>query len=478
MNTPLQRKRSPFIRDYIKFALLAFNLLLVLSFVAHFFAPDGAQPYILGLVLLCSLLASAFIQRQSGRILATLDTLHEQLGYARSGELHHRATRTQKQGEVGMVAWELNDFMDLVETYFKEMNTCFARVSRGDYSRRPLKVGLPGVFASSMDNIDKAIQAMEDNSEFVRRNRLSSQLNHLNAPNLRQNLAANQADLAAISEAMETVSDITRSNADGARESLESAARLSGSLDTIAASVHSMSDASHALNQAWQGIESSLSAISDIADQTNLLALNAAIEAARAGETGRGFAVVADEVRKLAERSKDTAHQVQTVLASLSARIADMQSKSQQAGGVANEVKTSVDAFRQHFARLAQSSDEATSQVYRVRDKSQSSLVKVGHIMFKQHVYHAVEEGQQAGPPPRQEQLDEHLHAFAATRAYGEYRQPQAALEQCVSSALSASQQPDSMDENQIIQLMSELEQHSQAMLQLFDRMADERSAH
>ncbi|SMF51358.1 hypothetical protein [Pseudogulbenkiania subflava] len=84
---------------------------------------------------------------------------------------------------------------------------------------------------------------------------------------------------------------------------------------------------------------------------------------------------------------------------------------------------------------------------------------------------------QTAGPAPRQEQLDEHLNVFAATRAYGEYRQPQAALEHCVSSVLSAAQQPDGMDENQIIQLMNELEQHSQAMLQLFDRMADERSA-
>ena len=473
------RHKSPFLQTKLLIYLAALNVLVPLTGIAHPLLPDSYAWITVVVGIVVTLALSLLVWRTAGRAFQVLALMEDVMGRARQGELHHRALRTPNLGEVGKVAWEMNDFLDLVETYFKEINTCFARVSKGDYRRFPLAEGLPGVFAASLTNIERAIRAMEENDHFVRRNRLSSQLNQLNAPHLRQNLADNQADLAQISQAMTQVSSVTSENAAGARESLDSANRLSGTLDTIAESVSSMNLAATALGKEWGGIESSLQDISAIADQTNLLALNAAIEAARAGEQGRGFAVVADEVRKLAERSKDTANRVQTVLSTLSSRIADMQDKAGEAGTVADDVKVSVEAFRGRFERLAQTSDEVTSAVERVRDQSQVSLLKVAHIMQKQRAYQAIEEGQapEGGIAAGLEQwhAGEGAEHFGNTGAYRQLASPLRDFGEVVAAALDASQQTGTLDEQRIVDLMKQMEQRSDQLLDLISRMVAEK---
>ncbi len=79
-----------------------------------------------------------------------------------------------------------------------------------------------------------------------------------------------------------------------------------------------------------QEIGDIISIIADITDQTHVLALNAAIQAAMAGEAGRGFAVVADEVQRLAERSSQSAKQIESLVHNIQKETAETVSSMQE----------------------------------------------------------------------------------------------------------------------------------------------------
>ena len=88
-------------------------------------------------------------------------------------------------------------------------------------------------------------------------------------------------------------------------------------MDGIARSAQQSAQVIRTLDKESEAIYSIIQVIKGIADQTNLLALNAAIEAARAGTAGQGFAVVADEVRSLAQRTQESAEEIEGLILGL-----------------------------------------------------------------------------------------------------------------------------------------------------------------
>ena len=131
-----------------------------------------------------------------------------------------------------------------------------------------------------------------------------------------EELAATAAQIADTAEAVASYAAETLRHAEEGRTAVAASV---GAMDQIADRVDQIANRALSLGEKSQEIGRILEVIDDLADQTNLLALNAAIEAARAGEHGRGFAVVASEVRKLAERSQESAGQIQAIVTQIQA---------------------------------------------------------------------------------------------------------------------------------------------------------------
>lgn len=104
-----------------------------------------------------------------------------------------------------------------------------------------------------------------------------------------------------------------------------------------------------ALEQKSKAIEIAILSINEIADQTNLLSLNASIEAARAGDSGKGFAVIAAEIRDLANKSIESAKQIELVVKEIKQQTADTVITAKKAEDIVQAqdfiVKDTIDIF-------------------------------------------------------------------------------------------------------------------------------------
>ncbi len=477
----------PFLKtQFVVLGIFVLGLLLAML-ANHFLWQSFVFNFIASVFIAGSFVIMVF---QGLRLVETLGRLAFTISACRKGELHHRITNTRGLGELGIVAWELNDLLDRIETYFKELDTSFSYVAKGDFHRSPLGTGLPGNMKRSIDSVKKSVQAMKANVTLINRNELSSKLHELNTENLVNNLREAQADLMRVDKEVGQLGQQASANASSAEHSLGAVEKIRHSIDIISTTIVKVGDVVDALSRDSQKVTTSLVTIKDIAEQTNLLALNASIEAARAGEAGRGFAVVADEVKQLANRTKETAESVDSVLSSFSQQVSEVASITEESRELSANMQDLVSGFEEQFTALAQSSRVSALNVDGVGTVIYHSLIKLDHVIYKQNGYvalHSRDDSQeyQAAKVGHTEcrmgkwYYGEAKHSsFARGSAFKQLEKPHQLVHQSVHEALAKMAEDWETDvglRNEIVAAMNRAEQGSEQVIHWVNQLTDER---
>ena len=233
-----------------------------------------------------------------------------------------------------VVGWVINHVIEPAQALQQVMLTIQAS---GDLTKRAPVSGNDEIaqtsraFDALMDSLSEALRSVHAGAEDVMRtaNKLAGVSGRItDGSQMQSDAAATTAaavdqmsrSIGSVVDNTEEVRRLSGQSLARTREGNESAAEMMEEVKHVEKTVMQVAVAVEEFVQSTSAIVDMTQKVRDIADQTNLLALNAAIEAARAGELGRGFAVVADEVRKLAEKSSQSAGEIDTVTAALSSR--------------------------------------------------------------------------------------------------------------------------------------------------------------
>ena len=249
------------------------------------------------------------------------------------------------------------------------------QIARGDLtstltSSRRDEPGLLMQAVSTMnDNLKSIIHDVRDGVESVARSSTEIAAGNMDLSSRTEQQSAAVIEIAASMEQLTSTVAMNAESATHARtlseEASEHASKGSEISQQVIETMKNVRLSSHRISEITTVINS-------IAFQTNILALNAAVEAARAGDQGKGFAVVAAEVRNLAQRSAQSAKEIEglinesvvfvdngfTLVEGAGDAMANIEHSVVRVRDIMNEIATATDEQSRGITQIAQAMTE------------------------------------------------------------------------------------------------------------------------